>query len=44
MRSNALPKRRARNAAFDRAVRAAIPAESSDQLATHLMLLADGWY
>jgi hypothetical protein len=36
--------KRARNAAFDRAVRAAIPPETSDQIATHLMLLADGWY
>jgi hypothetical protein len=36
--------KRARNAAFDRAVREAIPAETSDQIATHLMLLADGWY
>jgi hypothetical protein len=35
--------KRARNAAFDRAVRAAVPG-ASDQLATHLMLLADGWY
>jgi len=36
--------KRARNAAFDRAVRDAVPAEATDQLATHLMLLADGWY
>jgi hypothetical protein len=35
--------KRARNAAFDRAVREALPG-ASDQLATHLMLLADGWY
>jgi hypothetical protein len=35
--------KRARNAAFDRAVRDAVPG-SSDGLATHLMLLADGWY
>jgi hypothetical protein len=35
--------KRARNAAFDRAVRAAVPG-ASDQIATHLMLLADGWY
>ena len=36
--------KRARNAAFDRAIREAVPAGTSDQLATHLMLLADGWY
>ena len=36
--------KRTRNAAFDRAVRAALPAEAGDQIATHLMLLADGWY
>ena len=36
--------KRARNAAFDRAVREALPPESGDRLATHLMLLADGWY
>ena len=36
--------KRARNAAFDRAIRETIPAETSDQIATHLMLLADGWY
>jgi len=35
--------KRARNAAFDRAVREAVPG-AGDQLATHLMLLADGWY
>ncbi len=35
--------KRARNAAFDLAVRAALPG-ASDQIATHLMLLADGWY
>lgn len=35
--------KRRRNAAFDRAVRGAVPG-ASDQLATHLMLLADGWY
>lgn len=36
--------KRARNAAFDRAVREALPPASGDKLATHLMLLADGWY
>ena len=36
--------KRARNAAFDRAIRTALPPETSDQLATHLMLLADRWY
>jgi hypothetical protein len=36
--------KRTRNAAFDRAIRDAIPAGTSDQIATHLMLLADGWY
>jgi hypothetical protein len=36
--------KRARNAAFDRAIRGGMPAETSDQIATHLMLLADGWY
>jgi len=36
--------KRARNAAFDRAVREAMPAGTSDQIATHMMLLADGWY
>jgi hypothetical protein len=36
--------KRARNAAFDRAIREALPADTSDQIATHLMLLADGWY
>jgi hypothetical protein len=36
--------KRTRNAAFDRAVRAAMPPGTSDQIATHLMLLADGWY
>ena len=35
--------KRTRNAAFDRAVREAVPG-ASDQVATHLMLLADGWY
>ena len=36
--------KRARNAAFDRAIRDAVPPGTSDQLATNLMLLADGWY
>jgi len=36
--------KRTRNAAFDRAIRDAVPAGTSDQIATHLMLLADGWY
>jgi hypothetical protein len=36
--------KRVRNAAFDRAVREAMPAGTTDQLATNLMLLADGWY
>jgi hypothetical protein len=36
--------KRSRNAAFDRAIRDAVPAGTSDQIATHLMLLADGWY
>jgi hypothetical protein len=36
--------KRTRNAAFDRAVRAGMPPGTSDQIATHLMLLADGWY
>jgi hypothetical protein len=36
--------KRTRNAAFDRAVRAGMPVGTSDQIATHLMLLADGWY
>ena len=36
--------KRARNAAFDRAIREALPSATSDQIATHLMLLADGWY
>jgi hypothetical protein len=36
--------KRARNAAFDRAIRDAAPPGASDRLATHLMLLADGWY
>jgi hypothetical protein len=36
--------KRVRNAAFDRAIRDAVPAGTSDQIATHLMLLADGWY
>ncbi len=36
--------KRVRNAAFDRAVREAMPAGTSDQLATHLLMLADGWY
>jgi hypothetical protein len=36
--------KRARNAAFDRAIRGGLPSATSDQIATHLMLLADGWY
>ena len=36
--------KRVRNAAFDRAIRAAMPAGTSDQLATNLLLLAEGWY
>ena len=36
--------KRTRNAAFDRAIRAGMPAGTSDQIATHMMLLADGWY
>jgi hypothetical protein len=36
--------KRTRNAAFDRAIREALPSATSDQIATHLMLLADGWY
>jgi hypothetical protein len=36
--------KRVRNAAFDRAIRAAMPAGTGDQLATNLLLLADGWY
>jgi hypothetical protein len=36
--------KRARNAAFDQAIRSAVPAGTSDGIATHLMLLADGWY
>jgi len=28
---------------FDRAIRGGMPAGTSDQIATHLMLLADGW-
>ena len=36
--------KRVRNAAFDRAIRNAMPAGTSDQLATNLLLLADGWY
>jgi hypothetical protein len=36
--------KRLRNAAFDRAIRAAMPGGTSDQLATNLLLLADGWY
>jgi hypothetical protein len=36
--------KRVRNAAFDRAIRAAMPPGTSDQLATNLLLLADGWY
>ena len=36
--------KRTRNAAFDRAIRRGMPAATSDQIATHLMLLADGWY
>jgi hypothetical protein len=36
--------KRVRNAAFDKAIRGAVPAGTSDGIATHLMLLADGWY
>lgn len=36
--------KRLRNAAFDRAIRDAVPAGTSDRLATQLLLLADGWY
>jgi len=36
--------KRIRNAAFDQAIRSAVPAGTSDGIATHLMLLADGWY
>jgi hypothetical protein len=36
--------KRVRNAAFDRAVRDVVPPGTTDQLATNLMLLADGWY
>lgn len=36
--------KRARNAAFDRAIRDVMPPGTSDRLATQLMLLADGWY
>jgi hypothetical protein len=36
--------KRARNAAFDRAIRDVMPLGTSDRLATQLMLLADGWY
>lgn len=36
--------KRVRNAAFDRAIRAAVPSDTSDQIATQLLLLADGWY
>lgn len=36
--------KRARNAAFDRVIREAVPRDVSDRLATQLMLLADGWY
>ena len=35
--------KRLRNAAFDRAIREAVP-DSGDALATQLLLLADGWY
>lgn len=36
--------KRVRNAAFDRAIREAVPSGTSDQVATNLLLLADGWY
>jgi hypothetical protein len=36
--------KRVRNAAFDRAIRAAVPSGTSDHVATNLLLLADGWY
>jgi hypothetical protein len=36
--------KRVRNAAFDRSVRAALPAAAGDKLATQLLLLVDGWY
>jgi hypothetical protein len=36
--------KQARNAAFDRSVRAALPASAGDKLATQLLLLVDGWY
>ena len=36
--------KRVRNAAFDRAIRDAMPLGASDQLATNLLFLADGWY
>jgi hypothetical protein len=36
--------KRIRNAAFDQAIRRAVPIGTSDGIATHLMLLADGWY
>ena len=36
--------KRARQAAFDRAIRDAVPAQVGDRVATQLMLLADGWY
>jgi hypothetical protein len=36
--------KRVRNAAFDAAIRAAVPPGASDRLGTLLLLLADGWY
>jgi hypothetical protein len=36
--------KRVRNAAFDQAIRHVVPPDTTDQLATTLMLLADGWY
>ena len=36
--------KRLRQAAFDRAIREAVPAGIGDRVATQLMLLADGWY
>jgi hypothetical protein len=36
--------KRARNAAFDRSLRAALPARVTDKLATQLLLLVDAWY
>ena len=36
--------KRTRNAAFDRAIRAAVPPGVGDRLATQLVQLAEGWY